>query len=372
MRALAAIDVVLLHEWTTAYGAQQPPPGLTAHLTDWMGYGHLGVAVFIVISGYSLGISEVRDRRLFRGARKFFWRRAWRILPPYYAALALSLVLIATIIGGTIGPLWNAALPVTATGVITHLLLIHDFRDPNQIDYPLWTIAVEGQLYLTLPLLLLLRRRVNWPLLVLSAIAVSAVLLVLILRVNLPALSPQLFALFVFGLCAAELSSRPDRPAVPWLWLALGFAVLTFLGLRYIATPLHLVRQDWFDYTAGAATALLLVGLSDRPRHLLRRALEFRPLPAIGLFSYSLYLVHAPLLAVAWRYGVSRLSLHPSERLAVLVIVVLPLIIGCAWIFSKLTEKPATRLRRRIDGSRRPEASSAGSAARTGASDSGA
>src|SRR6266566_9604795 len=58
----------------------------------WLMYGRLPVVFFLALSGFSLAISPARNGWQLGGVVRFLRRRAWRILPPYWAALALSLI----------------------------------------------------------------------------------------------------------------------------------------------------------------------------------------------------------------------------------------------------------------------------------------
>src|SRR5205807_888516 len=106
----------------------------------WLfGFDHYAVTTFIVISGFCLMLPvAIAGGTLKGGAKQFYQRRARRILPPYYAALALS-VAIALARG----------VPVTNGSLISHALLIHDFGASwiFDINGALWSIAVEWQLY---------------------------------------------------------------------------------------------------------------------------------------------------------------------------------------------------------------------------------
>ena len=91
MRGAAAMFVVLHHTWLSAWPAFPRDTG-PAWL-GWLLYGHLAVAVFIVVSGFSLSLAPVnRGDTLSGGTRRFIRRRAWRIIPPYWAALILSTI----------------------------------------------------------------------------------------------------------------------------------------------------------------------------------------------------------------------------------------------------------------------------------------
>jgi peptidoglycan/LPS O-acetylase OafA/YrhL len=96
IRGLAALFVVLHHCWLSAF------PGYPANTgpawTGWLLYGHFAVVVFIVLSGFSLAVSPARSRWQLGGLGRFAQRRAWRILPPYWAALVVSLLIAWTVI----------------------------------------------------------------------------------------------------------------------------------------------------------------------------------------------------------------------------------------------------------------------------------
>ena len=106
LRALAALTVVVLHavqqyglgldDWGVAsvrgwLGAGAVDAGIVLAYERLVRWAFFAVQVFIIISGFSLMITVARspDGRLGGGLRDFFARRARRILPPYYAALAL-------------------------------------------------------------------------------------------------------------------------------------------------------------------------------------------------------------------------------------------------------------------------------------------
>lgn len=81
---------------------------------------------------------------------------AWRILPPYWAALGLSLVMTWYVLAQ---PGW--ALP-NGRSVVVYGLLVQDAFSVGSLNRAFWSIAIEAQLYVLLPLLLLLLvRRVS-------------------------------------------------------------------------------------------------------------------------------------------------------------------------------------------------------------------
>src|SRR5678815_519667 len=113
-----------------------------------------------------LPVAREADGRLRGGFLGYIGRRAFRILPPYFAALGLSLLLIGYVPvlgqGGT-RTIWDDSLPGLEIGaIVSHLLLVHNWfvAWSYQINGPLWSVASEWQIYFFFPLLLLpLRRR---------------------------------------------------------------------------------------------------------------------------------------------------------------------------------------------------------------------
>src|SRR5215475_3247177 len=85
IRGLAALFVVLNHIFERAW------PDYPAHPAPfwaaWMTYGRFAVIMFIALSGFSLGLGPARAGWRFKSIGTYAHRRAWRILPPYWAAL---------------------------------------------------------------------------------------------------------------------------------------------------------------------------------------------------------------------------------------------------------------------------------------------
>lgn len=154
LRGLAALYVVVFH--ILAYHFDHLSP-VMRHYVKPLHFGSYAVGVFIVLSGFCLMLPVARDPRgeLRGGARRFFLRRARRILPPYYFTVAVSLGLIAVAIGHKTGTPWDTSVPVTKQGLLTHLVMLQDaFRLTwAQINSPLWSVSVEWRIYFCFPLL---------------------------------------------------------------------------------------------------------------------------------------------------------------------------------------------------------------------------
>ena len=89
VRGLAALFVVVNHVFLRAFPGY--PQDRAPFWAAWFIYGRFAVVVFIVLSGFSLALAPARHGWRFDGVSRFARRRARRILPAYWAALAFSL-----------------------------------------------------------------------------------------------------------------------------------------------------------------------------------------------------------------------------------------------------------------------------------------
>jgi peptidoglycan/LPS O-acetylase OafA/YrhL len=349
VRALAALYVLAHHLWLITW--QHFPQNVGPAWVGWLIYGHLAVAVFIVVSGFSLAIEPVRNEgRLRGGVRRFIRRRAWRILPTYWAALALSCLALAItheeILGydGTV----LGHQPVTVEGVVVHGVLLQDVIGSPTPNGTFWSIAIEWQIYFLFPLLLWWRRRYG----AVSTVVLTTVIVVasyeaaISVRALAPILNlvPQFLALFVFGMIAAEVIQRSARRSL--LLAGAGLGAVTVIGyLQWAGSAEAITHLFWLDLAVGGCTALLLAALALPERSRMRDVLGGRVLRGTGRFSYSIYLMHAPLLAVVWRFVVVPMDLRPTAAFVVFACVGAPIAVGGSWLFSRVFEEPFVRHR---------------------------
>ncbi|MEU7690509.1 acyltransferase family protein [Microbispora hainanensis] len=355
IRGIAALFVVLHHCWLLSF------PGFPADTgpawAGWLVYGHLAVVMFIVLSGFSLAVSPARSGWRLNGLRRFAYRRAWRILPPYWAALLFSLVVAWTLI-----PQPGQGSP-TAKSVLVYGLLVQDLFGSPSPNGAFWSIAVEAQLYVVFPLMLLVLRRAGAA--VLLAVLTVVVALIGLLAPYVPAvdlfmrLTPQFAVLFAIGAVAAgaaaamtpgitargvtreDVSPWPSR--LPWLALAAAAPVVLLIVVR--GPEWTVEHYFWVDLAVGPAVGLLLASVAaGRPRPLVR-LLDTRALRRLGSFSYSLYLIHAPIVVVVNRMVLApRLAPGVTTFLATLALTV-PLALLAAWLFASVFELPFQRHR---------------------------
>jgi peptidoglycan/LPS O-acetylase OafA/YrhL len=345
IRGLAALYVVMNHIFERTF------PGYPVdNAPFWAGvfiYGRFAVVVFIVLSGFSLALSPARHGWRLDSIGRFAYRRARRILPAYWAALAFSIAVAWLIV-----PPPGQGLPGSKSALVNGLLVQNIVGAPSP-NRSLWTMAVEAQLYLVFPLLLLTLRRYS------AAVMIAAVTLVVaavgIVGPHVPRLdtfviqsAPDLAALFAIGIVAAGIvgASRARR-SWPWGWLALAaaapvIAVIWWRGSAWTLDPSHLF---WVDLTLGPAIACLLAALATGHAAPLMRFLDSRPLRKLGLSSYSLYLIHGPIVIVVYEKFVAERFRHGPAAFLLTAVLVVPLTIALSQVFAALFETPFQRRR---------------------------
>ncbi|MEU8244841.1 acyltransferase [Nonomuraea sp. NPDC048916] len=339
IRGLAALFVVLHHCWLLSF------PGFPADTgpgwAGWLLYGHFAVVIFIALSGFSLAVSPARSGWRLDSLRRFARRRAWRILPPYWAALLFSLVVAWTLV-----PQPGQPVPTGKTVVVYGLLLQDVFGSPSP-NGALWSIAIEAQLYLVFPLMLLAVRR-------LGAVAMLGAVTAVVLAVGLLApavppvetlmrLTPQFAVLFAVGVVAARVVRTPSRLPLHWAALLAAVPVLALIAVK--GSEWTVAGFFWVDLALAPAAGLLLAAVAGgRPRPLVA-LLDTRPVRSLGSFSYSLYLVHAPIV-VALNHFLVAPRLGPGvPRFLVLLAVAGPASVLFARGFAAVFELPFQRHR---------------------------
>ncbi len=360
IRGLAALYVVLFHAYQEAdpdlSGSQYSPMWYWA--TRWLTHGRFSVAVFIVLSGYCLMLPIIRsdNQQLRGGFFQYLKRRALRILPPYYAALLLSLLLFALIpnhLYPRMGMHWSFAHPVFTPGVLlSHMTLTHNLNPDwiYKVVGPMWSVATEWQIYILFPTLLL----PIWRLLGTKAVFATACGMGLIPHFLLPQQLDEAsfwyLGLFAMGMNGAALnfSHKPAlmrcREDIPWKALGIGTASIAIAVRLWNHLPSG-IGQMIEDYLAGVAVACLLVTWTERlktdqPRCHLHslKLLQSRWAIGLGTFSYSLYLVHLPVLGLA-QLAISFLHLSSIQTLLALLVIAAPLSALSAYGFYLVFER---------------------------------
>ncbi len=317
IRGIAIIAVLLFHSLNTVYGYDALPwkgwfrdfsaPPISYLCFLPFSIGDAGVAIFFVVSGFCIHLSFQQQGQRWSG---FFIRRFFRIYPAYFAAL-IFFVSVGFFNMRIFGMNWTDIFNWKA-GVqpFTHLILIHNIHPYTLggINGSFWSLAIEAQLYLLYPALLVLVAKFEWRLtmvllagiellirgfdgsLVLSGTATSTVWdYVSYLLANSPLDYWFSWALGAF-VADAFLKNQPlpftKAPTILWFSLAI---------ISYFIKPLFPFRFLLSAVTTAVITSKLLSG---SPSPIKATSLPLNSLKHIGLWSYSIYLLHQPLLQI--------------------------------------------------------------------------
>jgi peptidoglycan/LPS O-acetylase OafA/YrhL len=336
LRGLAALFVVVNHVFLRAfpgYPVDRAPVWAAGFI-----YGRFAVVVFIVLSGFSLALSPARHGWKLDGVSRFARRRAARILPAYWAALAFSLAVAWLIV-----PQPGQGAP-DAKSVVVNGLLVQNLVGAPTPNRSFWSMAVEAQLYVLFPLLLLMVRR--WGGIVMVATVTLVVATVGLVSSHIARLDvfviqspPDLAALFALGVLSAGIVvASGARRSWPWAGLALAAATPVLATIWWHGSVWTLDHLFWVDLALGPAIACLLAGLAVGHPAPLLRLLDARPMRSLGSSSYSLYLTHGPLVAVVYDGIVAGRVRHGALAFVVSLAVVLPVTIAFARVFASVFE----------------------------------
>jgi peptidoglycan/LPS O-acetylase OafA/YrhL len=314
LRGCASLAVVLHHAINYGNNIPSESSWFTA-IYVILNQGHLGVPMFFVISSFCIHLKWAKQRA-GNGAQTFqfidFWkRRVHRLYPPYFVALCFSMALIvlAFILGKAVPlvSLYPAPRPKwMAMDFVAHLLMLHGLHpifDKAGGNPPFWTLAREEYFYLMYFVLLLSRRKIG---------LISSVVGVFVLGIIFP---------FIMSFFLSEESTWwgvvTTSAIVLWIQWCLGMiAVEAYVGL--LKLPNFLSSGYWipiwgtFAYlseTSFSRLSPVLWGMTffttlnffvkiEKMGKWKSDFIILSWLTRVGVFSYSLYLVHNPARAI--------------------------------------------------------------------------
>lgn len=324
LRAFAVLAVAGSHLDRYAVGPAHFPSFI-----DNFGVG--GVLFFFVHTMLVLLLSmqRTRSRHLVSG---FYIRRAFRIYPLCWACIILVLATGLTDVAH------QKIVQMGVRGILVNLALLQNIiRYPN-IEMPLWSLPWEVQMYLFLPAFyFLLKRYDRWY--VPFALWLGAVsLAITFTSIDVPrAFHGTIFPpMFIGGAIAYRLLGklRPIFPAFLWPPVLLCLMLGRCLLLRGIAI-------DTARNAGVNATTCFLVGLAIPLFREVRSPLLGNGAHQIAKYSYGIYLLHIPCMALVFGYA-------PSLPLAVKVLTIVALTALSSVTMYHLLEDPLIRVGRSI------------------------
>lgn len=333
LRGVAALAVVVTHlPFSWAAGLDDNAAGrlaLPGSVVAFTAYGQYGVNLFLVISGFCIHMQWARlglgrDRSEVRFFD--FWRRRLkRLYPPYFVALLGSLAGLAVVarlsgthpsgVAGIFGYRNDAQLLVD---VVLLVFLAQNLNGASQRvgNAPFWSLALEEQLYLLYFPFLTIRRKWGWtPALALVVAVTFAWRAYYALSPSPPrfwyVVGPARWLEWILGAIAVEMHlGRVKAPR--WLSSPVTLAVVILAALA-VSPPRTSPGHALWTVPGAAGVNDVLFSLAafvlvnwccelDRAGRLRHRLATL--MGRVGLFSYSLYLVHAPVMVVVKRVAI--------------------------------------------------------------------
>ena len=295
LRGLAVVLVVLFH----------------ADL-DWMSGGFLGVSIFFTLSGFLITSLLLAEREGTGGVDlRAFWSRRLRRLAPASLFTIVTVVSLSSWLstaaeaGRLRGDAVSAALYVSNWRFVAADYSYADlFSAPSPLVH-IWSLSIEEQLYVVLPLLVFGAIALRWSsrrlAIALFVVAVASTIVGVVVsgmdRVyyGTDTRAAELFLGAILACVGIErFTSEAGERLRRSISLIAPIALATVIALAVVSDP----RSGWIEAGGLPAFALLSVVLvvGSIAAGPLRTALSWRPLRAIGRVSYGVYLYHWPIL----------------------------------------------------------------------------
>ncbi len=328
--------------------------------------GKYAVSLFFTLSGFLLSM-PFWQHRLNSAPRpamtRYLWHRMARIIPAYYLCLTVLLL-----INGD----WHLIL--THPDALMHYLFIFNYAEFSifSINSVFWTLAVEIQFYLLLPLLFRYcyktsKKTIGITLfLILTATGIHYGLLKLVsqsiewpwnhnllwIRTNGAVLTHSILAHlphFLFGIIAARyfLSSKKLTTATSWnTWL---FILSSILLLTLLSTPLNdSIAFVQLRYGFPLLPFLITLIIISTPRSTLALwILDNKALKKLGKMSYGIYLYHLPVLNYLYTTA-ENLDHQPTDHAVLYGVTSFVVTLAIAYISYSALERPILKKVRHI------------------------
>jgi peptidoglycan/LPS O-acetylase OafA/YrhL len=323
--------------WMPVIRGDTPFSGWLRLLLEPLTWGRDGVALFFVLSGYVIHRSCLNGSNL--SWAEYAQRRFWRIYPAYLVAL----------IGFS---LWDGI--GSNSNLISHLTLTHNIFPATfyGLNSSFWSLATEAQLYLLYPIICVIRNRkgMGWSLVFGCVVSLAWTLAAIAFGKQhaVPvSMSPiALWPSWILGACLAEAHQSGERfftcSPLRW-WILAGIAWIVTLLVRGI----HPSTEHFL--AAALLCALILETYLSASSSLSKSA---KAVATIGTCSYSLYLIHQPIMERA-NVLLEQSGIHSCEiRILCIFFILAPALIGTAWVMYLTIERGGISIGKRISGER--------------------
>jgi peptidoglycan/LPS O-acetylase OafA/YrhL len=297
--------------------------------------GRAAVSLFFVLSGFVISLGIDTSRNLDAGTYvAFLTRRFFRLLPPLWAAIVFSFIIQV-----------HRGATYDLPSVLNFLFLADLSINPVE-----WSLVLEIAVCMIYPLLLFALRRLSVSAQALVLVAVAAMQLRDPIQLHYgETVAPLPLYCFCLGIVVPTLGrmiiegplARISAPLAASALVAIGLSAPIAAFAEFYPTPLaQRVSVIWNILTVPTAAFYLISWLvyADRPISILKNSAAL----FLGKTSYSIYILHGPIMAATWEIVTSFSS--PRERLFVGLLVVIPPTLILSYINYHYVERPSIKL----------------------------
>ncbi|MGI4855656.1 MAG: acyltransferase family protein [Janthinobacterium lividum] len=355
LRGCAALYVVISH--VAVYMGQGNYSGPAWRVLIFLlGGGHFAVDVFIVLSGYCLMLGARNKTSI--DPTGFLIKRAWRILPPYFATLAFAYLALWPWLNVPGIAFWGTVHRFDAWSLYAQLLLLQDWLGTSitTVNPVTWSVAVEWKIYFLFPAIFYFTTRKGPLRTALFLVVVSYAIFAILLRRNwldplATGSSVYYVGLFSCGVATAFIQIKKlhrtlfSKPAL------MALAAFFGAGVFLIIFKKHSIVQVG-SFFGGGLTCVFLAFLSQHPRGRAARFLASRPMEWLGIRSYSLYLTHPIAFLMVKGWIINALIPAGPNRVIWCFLLMIPASMIVMAMFYALIEAPSTHLSRRFGRTR--------------------
>ena len=274
--------------------------------------GFVGVDVFFVISGFLISriiYDDIAAHGRFRITR-FYERRVRRILPAFVIVTAGTIIAgFFLFLPGDFAALGQSVVYSSAFAANIYFYLTSGYFDGAAITKPLlhyWSLGVEEQFYIVFPLMVLAVTKLAPRFLALAVLLTAAFSFASAQYyvANAPTAAFYLAPQRAWELMAGSLLALPGFPLLKRRWSCEVLAALG-LALVLVAAAVYDSETPFPGMTAAVPVlgAASIIWACEGKATLVGAVLSVRPLRYVGLWSYSIYMIHWPLIVfarVAW------------------------------------------------------------------------
>ncbi|MEQ8688286.1 MAG: acyltransferase [Imperialibacter sp.] len=317
LRGIAALCVVLFHftNGNSSYLQDDNPVKIIG------GFGHLGVQVFFVISGFIIPYAMHLKGYSLSDFPRFLWKRSLRIEPPYLATAILCILLGLL---STLSPYYHGdPYPLDASlamNLLSHIGYLTSFLGFGWLNPVFWTLAIEFQYYVLIGFLYSFLVSKN------KVIQLGTILLTLcsFFLIQDNRLVFNHLPIFLFGiLLFLERYAYLSRWEFGLLFVLVLVVDFGFLDPQQVVAGLFAFVFIRFTKPSFGKKWLFL-----------------------GAISYSLYLLHVPIGARMLNLSVNFIGNEYLRMLAILITIFV--VIGASYFFYLMIEKPFMRISKNV------------------------